>query len=106
EDVKGGLFCIFDKDFFHGFTDLSDYPVFKPGGNHVYELADEQVKKTGAFYKRIFEELDSDYQHKDDMLRTIVFELMHFAMKMEPSSGVQDQEISASQRIARMFQDL
>lgn len=106
EDIKGGLFCIFNKEFFREFADLSEYSVFQPGGNHVFELSDEQLKKAATFYERMFEELDSDYQHKHDVLRTIVFDLMHFAMKMEPSSHSKSQQINASQRISMMFQDL
>lgn len=105
-DVKGGLFCVFDKEFFHQFADLSAYSVFQPGGNQVFELSDEQLKEAGKLFERIFEEFESDYQHKDDVLRTIVFELMHLAMKMEPSSSIDNQEISASQRISALFQDL
>ncbi|GAA5520270.1 helix-turn-helix domain-containing protein [Aliifodinibius salicampi] len=106
KDVMGGLFCIFDKEFFQEFADFSEYSVFQPGGNHVFELTDEQLKKVATFYKRMFKELNSDYQHKYDVLRTIIFDLMHFAMKMEPSSHIRSKEINASRRISMMFQDL
>lgn len=106
EEIKGGLYCIFDKEFFHQFADFSEYSVFQPGGNHVFELSDEQLEKSVSFFERLFEEFESDYKHKYDVLRTTVFELMHLAMKMEPSSSIQSKEINASQRISSMFLDL
>lgn len=105
-DVEGGVFCIFDKEFFHHFADFSDYSVFQPGGNHVFELSEEQLEKSVALFERLFDELESEYKHKDDILRTTVFELMHLAIKMEPSATVQRKEINASQRISTMFLDL
>lgn len=106
QEIEGGVYCIFDKEFFHQFADLSDYSVFQPGGNHVFELSDEQLEKSVALFERLFDEVESDYKHKYDVLRTTVFELMHLAMKMEPSKSTQSKEINASQRISSMFLDL
>jgi hypothetical protein len=33
-------------------------------------------------YERMFEEINSDYLHKYDVLRNLAFEVLHFAMKM------------------------
>ncbi|MCB0569648.1 MAG: AraC family transcriptional regulator [Phaeodactylibacter sp.] len=53
-----------------------------------------------------FEEINSDYIHKYDVLRNLVFELLHFAMKMQPSMMFDKQEINASQRISTLFMEL
>ena len=37
-------------------------------------------KKIAGIYERMFEEFASDYIHKYDVLRNLVFELSHFAM--------------------------
>ncbi len=37
-----------------------------------------------VIYERMFEEINSDYLHKYDVLRNLVFELLHFAMKIQP----------------------
>ncbi len=34
----------------------------------------------------MFAEINSDYLHKYDVLRTLVFELIHYAMKMQPNA--------------------
>lgn len=80
--------------------------MFQPDGNHVFELSDEQLKQAAGLYERLFEELESDYQHKYNLLRTTVFELMHLAMRMEPSSSIENQEKNASHRIAQLFEEL
>lgn len=106
DTIRSGLFCIFNQHFFHQFGNLNQYAVFQPGGNHVFELTDEQVDEVDALFQRMFREINSDYIHKYDVLRTIVFELIHFAMKMQPSAKFDKQPINASQRITTLFLEL
>ena len=106
DKIRSGFFCIFNENFFHQYGKLSQYSVFQPEGEHIFELSDEQVKKVTAVYERMFEEINSDYIHKYDVLRTLVFELIHFAMKMQPSMKFDKQPINASQRISTIFLEL
>ncbi len=106
ERISGGMFCIFDQAFFHQYGDLNQFVVFQPGGVPVIELSDEQAKKVTEFYERMFEEIASDYVHKYDVLRMLVFELLHFALKMQPSANFDKQPINASQRISSLFLEL
>lgn len=106
ERIKDGFYCIFNPHFFHQFGDLNQYSVFQPGGSHVFELADEQAEYIAGIYKKMFEELNSDYIHKYDVLRNLVFELLHFAMKIEPSTSFDKQPINASRRISTIFLEL
>jgi len=104
--VRSGFFCIFNQQFFHQYGDLNQYSVFQPTGEHIFELAEEQVPQVSRIYERMFEEIESDYIHKYDVLRNLVFELLHFAMKMQPSAKLDKQEINASQRISMLFLEL
>ncbi|MBD0289073.1 MAG: helix-turn-helix transcriptional regulator, partial [Flavisolibacter sp.] len=104
--ISGGIFCIFNQHFFYQYGDLNQYSVFQPGGTHVFELSDEQAQKVTALYERMFEEINSDYIHKYDVLRTLVFELIHFALKMQPSTNFDAQPINASKRISTLFLEL
>lgn len=106
EGVRGGFFCIFNQHFFHQFGDLNQYSVFQPGGEHIFELTDEQVEQIRKVYDRMMEEINSDYIHKYDVLRNLVFELLHFAMKMQPSARLAQQPMNASQRISTLFLEL
>ncbi len=104
--IREGFYCIFNQHFFYKFGDLSQYSVFQPTGNHVFELTDEQVGQIQPIYQKMIAEINSEYIHKYDVLRNLVFELLHFAMKMQPQSTVGKQRINASQRIATLFLEL
>jgi AraC-like DNA-binding protein len=106
DNIRSGAFCIFNQHFFHQFGSLNQYSVFQPNGTHLFELTDEQVLQVEAIFGRIFQEINSEYVHKYDALRNLVFELLHFAMKMEPSSSFDKQQINASQRISTLFLEL
>lgn len=106
DQVRSGFFCIFNQHFFNQFGNLNQYAVFQPNGNHLFELTDEQVSQVASVYERMVDEINSDYIHKYDALRNLVFELLHFAMKMQPSSSFDKQAINASQRIATLFLEL
>jgi AraC family transcriptional regulator, transcriptional activator of pobA len=106
ERIESGSYCIFNQHFFHQFGNLSQYSVFQPTGNHVFDLTDEQVVEITAIYKKMFEEINSSYLHKYDVLRNLVFELLHYAMKMQPATNFNQQPINASQRISTLFMEL
>lgn len=104
--IDGGFFCVFTPDFFHQYGNLNQYTVFQPGGTHVFELTNEQINKVKSVYERMFEEINSDYMHKYDVLRNLAFELIHFAMKLQPPLKSQEQHSNASQRISNLFLEL
>jgi len=106
DNVRDGAFCVFNEHFFNQYGNLNQYSVFQPNGTHIFELTDEQVRKVQSIYEHIFEEINSEYKHKYDVLRTLVFELLHFAMKMQSSAKIDKQTINASQRISTLFLEL
>jgi len=106
ERIENGFYCIFNQHFFHKHGNLDQYSVFQPGGNHVFELSDDQVEQITAIYKKMFEEIKSDYIHKYDVLRNLVFELLHFGMKIQPLTTGEKQQTSASKRISVLFLEL
>lgn len=105
-EIQGGVFCIFNTHFFHKYGDLNSYSLFQPNGTHVFELTDEQVQQVEVLFQRMFEEIKSHYEHKYDMLRTLVFELIHFAMKMQPAVKLEKHPGNASQRLTSFFLEL
>jgi AraC-like DNA-binding protein len=106
ERIEEGFYCIFNQHFFHKFGDLNQYSVFQPMGNHVFELTDEQTEQIKPIFLKMFDEIKSDYVHKYDVLRNLVFELLHFAMKMQPATLFEKSQVNASQRISTMFLEL
>lgn len=106
DKIRQGVFCIFNRHFFSQYGNLNQYEVFQPHGNHIFELSDEQVEYVEKIYMRMFEEIASEYIHKYDVLRNLIFELLHFAMKSQPSSKFNKPQINASQRISTLFLEL
>lgn len=72
----------------------------------MFELSDEQVERVSPIYEKMIKEFNSSYIHKYDVLRNLVFEVLHFAMKMQPTSKYEKQPINAAQRITTLFLEL
>ena len=106
EEEQSGVFCIFTEDFFNQYGTLKDYPMFKPGNSKVYILTDEQLPEIEAIYARMFEEISSDFLYKYDVLRGLVFNLIHSAIRMQPAEANSYSSSNASIRIASLFAEL
>jgi len=106
ENIRGGVFCVFNHHFFHQYGNLPQYSVFQPEGTHLFELTEAQVNEVNSIFQRIYAEINSDYVHKYDVIRTLVFELIHYAMKMQPSAEISNHPVHASQRISTLFLEL
>jgi AraC family transcriptional activator of pobA len=104
--IRTGFFCVFNQQLFHQYGYLNEYPVYKPEGTHAFELSDEQAQGAKSIFLRMFEELNSDYVYKYDILRSLVLELIHFALKMQPPATQMKHELNASERIATLFIEL
>jgi AraC family transcriptional activator of pobA len=104
--IREGVYCIFNPSFFHQYGQLQHYEVFQPHGSHIFELSDEQTKQVSAVFDRMQSEFNSDYKYKYDLIRNLIFELLHFGLKLQPSSQVDLQPINASQRISMLFMEL
>ncbi len=106
DKIREGIYCIFNQHFFHQFGQLNQYEVFKPNGPHIFELSNEEAKQVSEHFERIATEFNSDYKYKYDAIRNQIFELLHFALKMQPSDNLEKQVLNASQRIAALFLEL
>lgn len=101
-----GYFCVFTDTFFHQFGNLTQYPVFQPNGNPVFQLTDEQLETISSIFQRMFTEINSDYTYKYDVLRNLVFELIHTALKLQPADLNMNLHSNASERISGLFMEL
>jgi len=105
---KTGSFCVFTEDFFKGYGDFKAYPLFQPYGIPILDLNDEEFKQVQIIYDKMFAEIASDYIYKYDVLRNLVTELIHTALKMRPAimEPVEPIESRASDRITSLFLEL
>lgn len=104
-DVHTGFFCIFTAAFFDDFGRLTDYPIFQPGGQAVVVLSPAQVAQATALFQRMLAENNADYVYKHDVLRTLVFELVHDSLRLQPAAPVAG-SVSGAPRVAALFLDL
>ena len=101
--ITGGFFCVFSSDFFHSLANPTQYSIFQPGRPAFFELTVKEAKQADVFFERMFEEIRSDYIHKYDLLRALLLEVMHLAMKMVPGANLRTGTLTASQRITVTF---
>ncbi len=106
DKIREGIYCIFNQHFFHQFGQLNQYEIFQPNGAHIFELSDEAATHVGEIFERMAKEFNSDYKYKYDVIRNLIFELLHFGLKMQPSRNLEEQPINASQRISALFLEL
>jgi AraC family transcriptional regulator, transcriptional activator of pobA len=106
EAIKSGYYCIFNQHFFNRFGDPNQYSVFQPKGNHVFELTNDQAKHIAEIFHKMMTEISSDYIHKYDVLRNLVYELVHFGMKIDASAYFENSPSNASKRISTIFLEL
>lgn len=101
-----GFFCLFDESFFSQFGHIADYPVFQPGSSPVFELNQEQARDIAHLFEKMLTEIESDYPYKQDMLRTLTFELIHYALKLQPTEVSNHTGSMAYTRVVSVFMEL
>lgn len=106
DGIRDGVYCVFNSQFFSQFGHFGQYEVFQPNGSHVFELSDDQVLLVEGVFKNMRAEFDSAYKYKFDTVRSHIFELLHFALKLEPSLTLDVQPVNAAQRISMLFVEL
>lgn len=106
-DDKTGFFCIFKPHFFTEAlrSNIHDLPMFKFGGKPAYILNQEQEAQICNIFLKMLAEIDSDYKFKYDLIRNYVTEVIHAAMKIEPTESIY-QHTDANSRITAVFTEL
>jgi AraC-like DNA-binding protein len=106
-EAINGFFCIFKEAFFtEGLRGgLHELPMFKVGGKPAYLLDEGQDQAISQLFERMIAEINSDYQYKYVLLRSYITELIHTALKWQPSESLY-QHPDAKSRIAAVFTEL
>jgi AraC family transcriptional activator of pobA len=106
-DTHSGRFCIYKESFFTETMrgSIHELPMFAPGANPVYVLNSEQDAYVFAMFEKMLAEINSDYRFKYDLLRSYITELIHYAMKIQPSDRLY-QHPDANSRITSVFTEL
>lgn len=104
---RTGFFCIFTESFFTekfrgGLTNL---PMFQLGAKPIYALTNAQDEFVSNVFLKMIEEINSDYIFKYDLIRNYVTELMHYALKTQPTENLYKHP-DAKSRITSVFAEL
>jgi AraC-like DNA-binding protein len=106
-DNPTGYFCIFKEAFF---TErlrggIKDLPMFIAGNKPSYALDKQQDKYISAVFEKMMEEMGSDYMYKYDLIRNYIMEMIHYALKSQPTETLY-QHTDANARITAVFTEL
>ena len=106
-DSPTGYFCIFKEAFF---TErlrggIKDLPMFIAGNKPSYALDKQQDKYISAVFEKMLEEIGSDYMYKYDLIRNYIMEMIHYALKSQPTETLY-QHTDANARITAVFTEL
>lgn len=106
-DNPTGYFCIFKEAFF---TErlrggIKDLPMFIAGNKPSYALDKQQDKYISAVFEKMLEEIGSDYMYKYDLIRNYIMEMIHYALKSQPTETLY-QHTDANARITAVFTEL
>ncbi|MFC5411252.1 helix-turn-helix domain-containing protein [Larkinella bovis] len=106
-DAPSGFFCIFKEAFFTEKIrgNLHELPMFANGGKPAYVLNSAQDEQVSQLFQKMLTEIASDYPYKYDLLRNYVTELIHYALKMQPTETLY-QHTDAKARITAVFIEL
>lgn len=107
-EEQTGWFCLFSKTFLHQsdrIGSLQESPLFRVGGNPIVFVDALQQEEMSVIFRKMMQEIQSDYAHKYDVLRNLLHLLVHEAMKMNPTSNY-ERHHNASARITTLFLEL
>ncbi|MEN0054003.1 MAG: helix-turn-helix domain-containing protein [Mucilaginibacter sp.] len=100
-----GYFCVFTDKFLHSgsrMESLEESTLFKAGGDPVHFLNDNQTDYIYGLFKRMHQELDSEYLYKYELIRNHLNLIIHEAIKMHPTVAYFTPQNAAS-RITKLF---
>ena len=106
EDATG-YFCIFKDAFFTEYIrgSLKNLPMYSPNGKPAYLLNEQQDEAFALIFLKMIDELQSDYAFKFDLIRNYIMEVIHGAMKLQPSETLY-KHADANARITAVFTEL
>ncbi|MGQ7945805.1 helix-turn-helix domain-containing protein [Flavobacterium sp. WC2509] len=105
---QSGHFCVFTSEFLTKEKigmDLDKLPIFQTDGYPVFQLTKEETNEIDLIFKKIHQEINSDYVYKYDLIRNYVAELIHFGQKLQPVTALYSKHNSAA-RVSSLFVEL
>lgn len=108
DEDRCGYYAVFTEEFFKATErneSLQESPLFRVGGDNVFFPDEAQLATFRHLFDKMISEMNADYTHKYDMIRSYLNLIIHEAIKMQPASNV-DRHKNANERIASLFIEL
>lgn len=108
DDHQSGSFCVFTGEFMvrnKSGVILDELPIFRAGGYPVLTVSPEKTGEVRQIFRKMEQEIASDYEYKYDLIRTYVLELIHYGQKLQPVSDLEKGN-NAANRILSLFIEL
>lgn len=105
---QAGSFCVFTDEFMlrnKSGVVLDELPIFRAGGYPVFRISHEEAEALAAIFRKMQQEIVSDYAYKYDLLRNYVIELIHYGQKLQPATALYP-EHNAGARVTSLFVEL
>jgi AraC family transcriptional activator of pobA len=105
---QAGHFCIFTSDFLvqnKSGAVLDELPIFRSGGYPVFQISDTGADEVEQLFKKMHQEIASNYLYKYDLIRNYVMEIIHYGQKLEPLTTYNNAH-NASARVSSLFIEL
>lgn len=103
-----GYTILFSEDFYtsgkHS-ENLQKSPLFKMGGTPILDISEQQRQFLNSIFEKMIEEQQSDYEHKDDLIRNYIDLILHESLKLKPSENYH-QDKNGAQRLTNVFMEL
>jgi AraC family transcriptional activator of pobA len=103
-----GYTCLFSEEFLKlsdRSESLQQSALFKVGGTPILKMTDQKREFLDTIFKRMIDEQNSDYAHKDDVIRNYINLILHEALKLQPSETYHQHQ-NAAYRITNVFLEL
>jgi AraC-like DNA-binding protein len=84
---------------------LQQSPLFKLGGNPIFNLSKEHTDTFTKLFQKMIEEQNTEYAYKDELIRNYISLFIHEALKIQPSEN-NFKYSNASARITSVFLEL
>jgi len=107
-EEQAGYFCLFTDSFLSTINrskTVNDCPILRSDSIPVYFVTQEQQDYSLGIFRKMYEDNESSYIHKYDLMRNYVNVIAHEAMKMQPSE-LNNSYVNGSERLSSLFYEL
>ncbi|WP_407484881.1 AraC family transcriptional regulator [Elizabethkingia miricola] len=109
EEKNGSIeeyFIVFNSDFFNNFGSITSYPVFQNPEYSIFSLSENGYSEFQLLLDNIQKESLSEYEYHTDLVRNMVYQLIHKVLKQNDFQILKSIVNTADHRIAVLFEEL